>query len=476
MRGRIHGAVPTYQLDLTGEHWSALLRTDQAGQRFLAFGALAETTFAAAQDCLGGRFGCVEDAVLLEPLPLDADRTVQLVVLPVDDGHALWECRSVSATEEAAGAPWRLHVRGILRRRATTSRLSHALRRPPVLDPTDYGHTLDVERVALSETFAAAFERADRGDDGVLVALTGQGSWVAVIEAAVAAAAWAARPETLGGAAATDPAPPGRICRMGGLSCSAPEDVRYVRADARQVGTDEIVGTADFGADGGYLGGAEQVLIDFAPPPTRQAAGWRDPGELLYDAEWVRLAEPADAQSDQESVAGEGFLILADRTGLAEHSWPGCANAVLGPWSPNPGSSRRPTVSSRTGWRRVTCSTPGTRRSTGPAGSCCSPGSTRHVSMKRTWLALRSTRHAATYSRYRWSRSWPDPWVLTTTTPRGSRWSLAAPCRPVRTSGSPVRPRRRSGASAGYSHSNSRSGGAVRSTWTRTRDRTTYPD
>jgi thioester reductase-like protein len=316
VRRRVRSAVPTYELDLNGKRWPSLVRKSSEGSErepFLALGALTDILVAVAEDCLGGRFASVEDAVIIEPVPLDTNRIVHLVVLPADEGHALCEYRSISKAEEAGGAPWRLHARGVLRRKVATRRLSEALQRPPTLDVANYVHPLEIERTSLSEVLAGALERVCQSDDGVLVALAGRGSWVEVMDAAETAISWAACPGDRAGVAVA-----GRLRQVAGLVCTAPESVRYVCASARGIDTGEpgeLLGTVDFFAeDGGYLGGAEEVRVVPLQHSTAAPAQWRDAGELLYDATWQRLADPAGA----ESVAGEGVLLLADRHGFAE--------------------------------------------------------------------------------------------------------------------------------------------------------------
>ncbi|QKV90514.1 thioester reductase domain-containing protein [Streptomyces sp. NA02950] len=318
MRGRVRGAVPAYELDLDAEHWTALVRKDKDGRPFLTSGALADAALAAAEDYLGGRFHRVEELAGTEPVPLDGDRTVQIVIVPADDGRARCEYRSLSATEEAAGAPWRLHAHCVLGRRASVRPADGSSEPPGIpgsLDATRYGRTLRIARDALSGSLAAALGQALDGDDGVLLALDGRGSRAEVVDAAVAAASLASDPGGREGAAQ-----PGVALRVVGLACAAPGAVRYVRA--RRVGggadpaagTGEAVATLDFYAeDGSRIGGADEVHVLGARHVPAAPAPWRDPGELLYDATWQRLAVP----SAQEPVADEDFLLLADRSGFA---------------------------------------------------------------------------------------------------------------------------------------------------------------
>lgn len=182
LRCRVRSAVPTYELDPDSAHWRSLVSPGSQGTPVLTSSALTGAMLAAAEDCLGGRFTCLEEAAVIEPVPLDPDRTVHLVVLPADDGHAHCEYRSISPIEEAGGAPWRRHARGVLRR---------------------------------------------------------------------------------------------------GLPAV----------------------------------GADQVRVVDLPSPRTTPAPWRDAGELLYDAIWQRVTDPADAGS----VTGEGVLLLADRHGFADH-------------------------------------------------------------------------------------------------------------------------------------------------------------
>jgi thioester reductase-like protein len=312
LRGRIRGAVPTYELDLDGEYWPSLVPTGNQGTPFLTFGALTATMFAAAEDCLGGRFSCLEEAVVIEPVPLDSNRIVHLVVLPADDGHAHCEYRSICPAEEAGGAPWRLHARGVLRREVSTRRLPETLPHPPTLNVANYEHPLQIEQGSLSATLAGALEQVHQGEQEILVTLTGPGSWVEVLDAAEAAISWAAGPDGVAVVAT--------LRQVTGLACTEPASVRYVTC-TRQVGTGDPLGPGElpgtvsfFAADGAYLGGAEQVRVVDLQHRKTAVVPWRDVGELLYDATWQRMADPADASS----VAGEGILLLADRHGFAQ--------------------------------------------------------------------------------------------------------------------------------------------------------------
>ncbi|HEU5331324.1 MAG TPA: type I polyketide synthase [Actinocrinis sp.] len=311
---RVHSATPTYELSLGDEHWKTLMRVDGEGRRYLPLGALIGVTLAAAHDSLGGSWTCVEDVVIHEWLPLrDIEhRAVQVTVRPVDEGHAISEIRSITAIEEEAGASWRLHGRGVLRRRVRTRPLGTGADRPDLcVGESEPG--LDIERSSLSAALSDVLERAHHADDGVVVALAGDSShgWIELMDAAVAAVSWAARP---------DPRHPGAFVagmahRFGGLYCSNPGRVRYVQATAVGRGRGEAIGAVEFfDEDGTHLGAMHEVHV---VPPTHLAMRpdpWRDPRDLVHTVRWSRVADPV-APPD---VAGQGFLLVGGPADDAE--------------------------------------------------------------------------------------------------------------------------------------------------------------
>ncbi|MFE0137399.1 thioester reductase domain-containing protein, partial [Streptomyces sp. NPDC059037] len=283
---------------------------DADGLPQLPLGTLVGTALAAAEDCLGGRFSAVAEAELSEPLPLAGERTVQLTVTEGGDGHARCEYRSISASEERAGAGWRLHAQVVLRRRLDTARLTQTLRAAPGLDPAAYPTVLTDSQEALPR---ARFELR-HGDDGVLATLDGAPDWITLLDVLAAAGSRAAQPE---------PEPESVtealvIRRVQGLTCFAPDAVRHLRVSARRTAVGQYRAAVDFfDADGGYLGGADRIRLA-ATQPAAAPAPWRDADELTYDITWDATVPAGDI--DPASLAGEGFLLLADGAadGLAE--------------------------------------------------------------------------------------------------------------------------------------------------------------
>jgi thioester reductase-like protein len=327
---RLNTAVPTYELDLGSDRWAALARTDEDGNRYIPLGAMAGLTVAAAADALGGSWTCVEEIDLLERLPLAREpQTLQITVAATEDGRAEFAYRGLSRTEEEAGAPWRLHVRGVLRHHPAP-----AAGRPAPLGDLQLGGYADgfaYEPAVLSEALAGAVTAAHRGAGGVLVALDpvrgGDGTaLVGVMDAAVAALSWDADRDRPGAAVA------GFASHVGLLICPDPALVRYVRATARpRTGLDglpgeETVGAAEFFAeDGRHIGGVGELRVLPAAATARRAAPWRRPDELLSRIEWQPLALPSAPQGTGSlrgpdapaSLAGESWLLLPDRGAVA---------------------------------------------------------------------------------------------------------------------------------------------------------------
>nr|AFP87523.1 type I polyketide synthase [Streptomyces sp. CNQ-418] len=318
IRRRLPTALPSYELDLRSDHFARLTRSLEGNEPFLPFGALAGTALTAAEDCLGGTFACVAETRIIEQLPVTGERTVHLVVTPVEGGQVRCEYRGTTAPEAAAGAPWRLHARITLRRKVTTAQLTESLRTPPVLDRGRYPHALSYAPATLSSALTDAIDQALQSDDGVLVTLANS-DWPVLMDAVTAASCWAASPERRDGVPVT-----GVVRQVTSLSCTDVRAVRYVRATALRPGSGEQRGTVDFfAADGGYLGGADKVRLisarQSAPP-----SPWRDAGDILYDSVWQRLSdEPASAERAASAehgteLTGQGFLLLTDRGGYAE--------------------------------------------------------------------------------------------------------------------------------------------------------------
>jgi len=321
---RVHSATPTYELALGDEQWKALMRVDGEGRRYLPLGALIGVTLAAAHDSLGGSWTCVEDVVIHEWLPVQdiEQRAVQVTVRPVDEGHAICEIRSITAIEEEAGACWRLHGRGVLRRRVRTRPLGAGADRPD-LGSGESQPDLEIERSSLSAALSDVLERAHHADDGVVVALAADSShgWIELMDAAVAAVSWAARPDPRRHPGAFVA---GMAHRFGGLYCSNPGRVRYVQASAVSRGRGEALGAVEFfDEDGTHLGAMHEVHV---VPPTHLAMRpdpWRDPRDLVHTVRWNRVsasAAPADA-------AGAGFLLVGGPAADADYL-AGCLRAA----------------------------------------------------------------------------------------------------------------------------------------------------
>ena len=311
---RLRGAIPTYELALGDEHWTALAHVTDSGQPHLRLGALAEAALAAAHDSLGGSWRGVADAAVHESVPLDeaAPPSVQLSVVPAEQGRPVCEFRGITAAEETAGAPWRLIGRVALCRRPTETRQGRSR-----LNAKRYTHELPVKKSGLPAASADAIDRVlrcdkGRADDEVLVALAPDGGigWAVVADTAMTAVAWAAGVEYLKVGATAD---------LTSMTCADPARVCYVRAKARS-GADDVTGNAEFfDIDGGRLGGAKGLRMALARADAPTAEPWRDPAELLYRVGWHEAAAARDTPPESTAdVTGQGFLIFSDRRGFAE--------------------------------------------------------------------------------------------------------------------------------------------------------------
>ena len=308
---RLNGAVPTYELPLDDEQWSAAaVHTDAGGRRFLSPGTLADTVLAAARDGLGGTWRSVSDLTAHELPPLDpatGAQRIQLVVTAGEDGHASYELRGTTAGGVRAGAPWRLLSHGTLHRRGTTGRLTAELADRPALDPASYAEPLTAEAAGLP---ADLVEGIASGDGGVLLTLsaTAEHGWAGVIDAAAIAVGRAA--------ADGEEAQDGTLAELADLGCVDPARVRQVRARAEADG-DAVVGTAEFfDADGVALGGVHGLRLVPAAGRTAVPEPWRDPAELVYQVEWHEAEGVADGRAAE--FAGRGILLVADTGGLAD--------------------------------------------------------------------------------------------------------------------------------------------------------------
>ncbi|GGO95489.1 type I polyketide synthase [Wenjunlia tyrosinilytica] len=310
---RLRSAVPTYEVSLDDPSWEPYIRTDHEGRRYLPMGALAKVVMDAAADALGGRWGCVEELSIHHRFPLEHEgRIVHITVRADADGHAAYECHSLSPTEEAAGAPWQQHGRGVLRRRAAGRPLSADLQ------VHRYGDAVRYEPTSLSSALAEAVTGAHRGGGGVLVALSperaeGGLSWVEVVDAAIAALSWDA------GVNEADSSAVGFARSVRELTCEDAHRVQYVRATAHVSSgggtSEEIVGEVEFFAeDGSHLGGARELRVVAAKDVAAPDAPWRDPDELLQRVEWQTVEPPPPPGR----LPGENYLLLPDRSGVAE--------------------------------------------------------------------------------------------------------------------------------------------------------------
>jgi polyketide synthase len=302
---RLRSACPTYELSPDDGAWDRQAHAGEAGQADLKLGALTAAAIAAAGDGLGGSWHCAEDAALCgavlrhQGLP----QTVQLSVLDVGDDQAVCEFRGITEAEEKAGAPWRLVARTALRRRPAA-----VPRRPPLLDPARYPQRRPVDPSALPAASADAIDQVlggDRAGDVLVALVPAAAGWAAVADAATAAMAWAGAGD-----------PPARMAAgVARMSCADPSRVRYVRGRAPERGT---AGRAEFfDAEGVCLGGARATPP--AVPDAPAGEPWRDPAELLYRVDWPEAAGASPPADDAAaSLAGQGYLLFADRHGAAD--------------------------------------------------------------------------------------------------------------------------------------------------------------
>ncbi|KRV49609.1 polyketide synthase [Wenjunlia vitaminophila] len=308
---RLHSAVPTYEVNLDDARWEPYARQATDGRSYLPVGALAAVMQDAVADAFGGRWDCLEELIIDQRIPRDGDgRIVQITLRSTSDGHATFEWHSITPDEEAAGAPWKLHGHGLLRRRASGRRLA------PELQVHRYGDAVSYEPAALSSALAGAVTGASRGGGGVLVALAperaeGGLSWVEIVDAAVAALSWDA---------GVDTQEVGFTRRVSDLICEDPRRVAYVRATAhRTTGTSEhlheVLGGAEFFAeDGAHIGSIGELLVVGNKAAPAQSAPWRHPDELLQRVEWqVAPAPPSPGRLDDEN-----WLLVPDRDGVAD--------------------------------------------------------------------------------------------------------------------------------------------------------------
>ncbi|MCZ7416223.1 type I polyketide synthase [Streptomyces sp. WMMC897] len=310
---RLPGAAPTYEVDLADPRWEPHARTAPDGRRYLPLGAVAGVTKAAAIDAAGGHWSCLEDLTISDMIPMDGDgRILHIVFSPqAADSHVAFAWHSISPTEEAAGAPWRCHAQGILRRRAAGRR--HGPGTMSWLQTDHYGEPVRYESSSLSAALVGAVTGAHRGGGGVLVALSHDSDAADShpLDAAVAALSW-------------DGLAPDRAdrgvgfgLRLSDASCTSPDRIRYVRATAHQrpgtaAGAGTVTGEVEFFAeDGSVIGGIRELQIVDLAEQSAPPAPWRHPDELLLETAWDRTGLPPLP----EDLSGESVLLLPDGPG-----------------------------------------------------------------------------------------------------------------------------------------------------------------
>ncbi|MFI7601288.1 type I polyketide synthase [Actinoplanes sp. NPDC049681] len=289
---RLRSARPTYQLAMDSPWW--VPAGEAEGPVGVSVGSLVERALAATGDAIGGSWTEAVDVTIVEPLVPDPERTVQLVITGEGPAAVEFEVRSISPAEEASAAPWRLHVSGGLRRKPSASADGWESRTEPGAPAGYAGTACDELPPGLRLLAAETISRAERGPDGVSVELRGGRDLATVLATAVGATLWAAGED-------------GRLAALGAVSCSAPEDVRFVYADARRA--------VLLGAAHERLGAVDGVQIT-APPTGPAPEPWRDPDELLYRMVW----EPVDDADDASptDLRGTDVLVVGDSPGAAD--------------------------------------------------------------------------------------------------------------------------------------------------------------
>ncbi|AXK35445.1 KR domain-containing protein [Streptomyces armeniacus] len=314
---RLRGAIPTYEIPLDGKFWEPFVRTDQHGRRYLTLGPLGKVVLAVAGDALGGRWTCMEELISHQLIPMDGSkRLLQLTVRSAGHGHATVECHSVSAREEAAGAPWQLHGQAILRRRLTTRP------RRPDLQFHRYGDSFPYQTASLHPALMDRVTSTRRGGDGVLVALApddmeSSHGLVAAVDAAVAALFWDV------GAPDHEPGENGFARVLRDVTCEEPHRIRYVRATAQPTGdgpehtsrtSREVRGEAEFyDYDGAHVGGIRELFVVEPETVKSDRTPWQHPDDLLMRIEWQRTGRLPGPRR----LTGESVLLLPDGEGVA---------------------------------------------------------------------------------------------------------------------------------------------------------------
>ncbi|GAB2589448.1 hypothetical protein GCM10027168_22970 [Streptomyces capparidis] len=280
---RLRSSVPTYELALDEGRWARHGTGD--GGAAVGVGLLVETALSAAADALGRPWTHAERVTVHEPLTLGdgTPRSVHLAVEVDGDDGAVFSYRSLTDAEEAAGAPWRLHARGTLRRQAPPQDLGL----PPA--PTDAGMVVEID-----------VPEGDGGTPGL----------AELLEAATAA--------VLGAAAAGGADGPVEGVAVGCDAVSRPVTDRVARIRLHTVPDGDEGGAwarVEFlSAQGRALGGVNGLHV---LPGSAAAAGrgapWHHPNELMFRLDWREAEQGAVPDPD-----GDGYLLVADRGGAAE--------------------------------------------------------------------------------------------------------------------------------------------------------------
>jgi acyl transferase domain-containing protein/aryl carrier-like protein len=353
---RLRSARPTYQLAMDAG-WP-VLSEDAGGESRVSVGALVQCALGAAEDAIGGSWAAAAELEIAELPSPDDQRTVQLVL--TDEGPAAtgFEILSVSRAEEASAARWRLQVKGRLRRQSSVRADRRADLAAHEATSGCTGTACDELPCGLRLLPAETIARAESGTDGVCLELRGGHELAVVLASAVGAIHWAA--ELTDGSDT-----PSRLVAVAEASCSEPEAVRFVYAQARSSASGAAPGSA-FGsavlldADHKWLGAVGGV--ELAPSPVGPAPEpWRDPDELLYRMVW-ELANIDDATdgantSDADTSDADGadaarlaelrgadVLVLADNQCAAEAfagamAQAGAVPSVVAPPAAGPGEA-----------------------------------------------------------------------------------------------------------------------------------------
>ncbi|MCK9897953.1 type I polyketide synthase [Frankia sp. AgB32] len=293
---RLRTAAPTYEFPADAAPPGLFAASPAAADHPpvagpVALGGLIDAALAAARDALGGEWSA-GPARLLDQVPAAAAAalTVQLVLDRIDQRTATVSLRSIQPAEEAAAAPWRTHGTVELRRVGARYEAEPARDAP---SPAAVGVDVNLTEGA-SVTWATIVAAA-----AATATATAAATAAAAEAAAVAGGGWeAVALDAAGGAAQAvrrlrlRPAGPSVASGSDGPG-GEPVDVDLLDASGRAVGA---------------LRGLRALPAADRPAPP----AWEPPRDLLYRLEWT--PSPAWKPAD---VAGQDFLLLADRGGLA---------------------------------------------------------------------------------------------------------------------------------------------------------------